>query len=99
MFFDEGDAPNPNIPFANRLIEQTANKIFNMAFPQLAALVIKVSGFPSKIFEETFAFLRSEQFVGPDGKKKYMAVKIEPHMIKHRVACANILEEERFAFV
>lgn len=98
MFFEEKGARNPNIPFAARLVEQTANKIFNMAFPQLAAVVIKVSGLPSKIFEdETFAFLHSEQ-VCPDGKKKYMAVKIEPHMIKHHVACADILEEERFVF-
>ena len=95
MFFEEKDAPNPNIPFAARLVEQTAKKIFNMAFPQLAAVVIKVSGLPSGIFkDETFAFLRSER-VGPEGKKTYIAVKIEPHMIKHHVVYADILEEER----
>ena len=94
----EEDTPNPNIPFADRFVKQMANKIFNMAFPQLAAVVIKVSGIPSKIFEdETFAFLRSEK-VGPDGKKTYMAVRIEPHMIKHHVACVDILEDERFVF-
>ena len=98
MFFEEKDAPNPNIPFAARLVEQTANKIFNMAFPKLAAVVIKVSGLPSKIFEdETFAFLRSER-ISLEGKKTYMAVEIEPHMIKHHVACAEILEGERFVF-
>jgi hypothetical protein len=98
MFFEEGEAPNPNIPFAGRLVEQTANKIFNTAFPQLAAVVIKVSGLPSKVFEDrTFAFLRSEQ-TGPDGGNVYVAVKIEPHMVKHHVACADILEEERFTY-
>jgi hypothetical protein len=101
MFFEENDAPprpNPNIPFADRLVEQMANKIFNTAFPQLAAVVITVSGLPSKIFEDkTFAFLRSEQ-IGPDGGKMFVAVKIEPHMVKHHVACADILEEERFVY-
>ena len=67
MFFEEDKRPNPNIPFAGRIGEQTVNKIFNMAFPQLAAVVIKVSGLPCEIIEdETFAFLRSEQ-AGPDG--------------------------------
>jgi hypothetical protein len=90
MFFEEVGASDPNIPFAERLVEQTANKIFNTAFPQLAAVVIKVSGLPCKFFEdETFAFLRSEQ-TGPDGEKVYVALKIEPHMVKHHVACADI---------
>jgi hypothetical protein len=34
-----------DLPHIARLVEQTADKIFNMAFPQLAAVVIKVSGF------------------------------------------------------
>jgi hypothetical protein len=98
MFIEEGDVLNPNIPFVERLVEKTANKIFNTAFPQLAAVVIKVSGLPSKVFEDRiFAFLRSEQ-VGSDGGKLFVAVKIEPHMIKHHVACADILEEERFTY-
>lgn len=99
MFFVDDDTPggsNSNIPFADRLVEQVANKIFNTAFPQLAAVVITVSGLPSQMFEEkTFAFLRSEQ-IGPDGGKTFVAMKIEPHMIKHHVECADILEEERF---
>lgn len=98
MFSEEKGAPNPNIQYTARLVEQTANKIFNMAFPQLAAVVIKVSGLLSEIFkDETFAFLRSEH-IGPDGKKTYTAVKTEPHMVKHHVACADILEEEKFVF-
>lgn len=98
MFFLERDAPNNNISLADKLVEQIADKIFNMAFLQLAAVVIKVSGLPCKIFEnKTFAFLCSEQS-DQDGNKTYMAVKIEPHMIKHHVACADILEDERFDF-
>lgn len=101
MFFVDDDTPrrsNPDIAYASRLVEQITNKIFNTAFPQLAAVVITVSGLPSQIFEDkTFAFLRSEQ-IGLDGGKTFVAVKVEPHMVKHHVACADILEEERFVF-
>ena len=84
--------------FVARLVEQTANKIFNMRFPQLTAVVIKVSGLPDGTIEDgIFAFLRSEQ-AGPGGTKVYVAMKMEPHMIKHHVACAKILEEERFVY-
>ena len=86
------------MPTVTRLVEQTANKIFNTAFPQLAAVVITVPGLPCKIFEDkTFAFLRSEQ-TGPGGGKVFVAVKMEPHMVKHHVACTDILEEERFVY-
>ncbi|KAM0710952.1 hypothetical protein Q7P35_001691 [Cladosporium inversicolor] len=84
MFFVDDDIPggsNPNIPSADLL---------------LAAVVITVSGLPSQLFEEkTFAFLRLEQ-IGPDCGKTFVAVKIEPHMVKHHVTCADILEEETF---
>lgn len=80
----------------SRLVEQTANKIFNLTIPQLTAVVTKVSGMPDELMEDgIFAFLRS---AGPDGGSTYVAVNVEPHMIKHHVACADILEEERFNY-
>lgn len=52
MIFEEDGAPNPNIPFAERLVEQIAKKIFNTPFSQLDTVMIEVSGLPPAVFED-----------------------------------------------
>lgn len=101
MFIVEEEAPRTgktSMRSLASLAEQTVNKIFNTAFPKLAALVIRVSVLHSETAEdEIFAFFRSEH-VEMDGERMFVAVKIEPHMVKHNVACADVLDEEEFVF-
>jgi hypothetical protein len=85
-----------NMPSVAGLVHQLANKIFNMANSDLAAIAIQLSKpFSTRADQGKFAFLRSKS-VGPDGKETSVAVQIEPHMVKHHVVCADVLEEERF---
>lgn len=68
--------------------------------PKLLAVVFEAWGsdIDSIPFELCkFGFLRSSQ---PNffGRTTYAARSIEPHMAKHRIPYADVLEEERFVF-
>jgi hypothetical protein len=81
-----------------RVVQLAAEKIFGWKLPKLTALVFEVSGQRSpQLTEKTFAFLRLKK-LNLDGDEIYTALSVEPHMVKHHVPCADILEEERFVF-
>jgi hypothetical protein len=75
-----------------------AGKIFGWKLPKLTAVVVVFEGSQVQLrTTRNFAFLRSKE-VDSAGDEKFVAIPIEPHMIKHHVPCADILEDERFVF-
>lgn len=86
------------MPPVRREVRSLAQKIFAWRLPKLTALVLVVEGVRVGLLKQrTFAFLRSET-VGPAGKVKHGIIAVEPHMVKHHVPCADILEEDKFVF-
>jgi len=86
------------MPLVLRTVTRTAERIFALKLPKLAAVVFVVEGQRSHLLTHNrFAFLRSK-VVDQTGEERYIPVPVEPHMVKHHVPCADILEPERFVF-
>lgn len=95
---DETDTPTQMLcmPPVTREVKSLAHKIFEWRLPKLTALVLVVEGSRVRLLkQDTFAFLQSIK-VSPAGKVKHIVTALEPHMVKHHVPCADILEEDKF---
>lgn len=86
------------MPAVLRTTKAAAEKISGWKLPKLAVVVFVVEGARDDLLKvKKFAFMRSKE-VGPSGEERFAAIAIEPHMVKHQVPCADILEEEKFVF-
>lgn len=96
----ETDTPTQSLCMLRilRTVKPVAEEIFGWKLPKLTAVVLVVEGPRTSLLKESrFAFLRSKS-VDSSGKDRYVAVAVEPHMVKHHVPCADILEDEKFVF-
>jgi hypothetical protein len=96
----ESDTPTQMLcmPPVLREVKKLAENIFEWKLPKLTAVVVVVEWQRSYLLKKkSFAFLRSKE-VDSTGNERFVAVPIEPHMVKHHVPCADILEDEKFVF-
>jgi len=81
-----------------RTVKEAADKIFALNLPKLTAVVFVIEGEQHlKLPPIRCAFLLSKE-LDQDGVLRSSVVPVEPHMVKHYVPCADILEEEKFVF-
>jgi hypothetical protein len=86
------------MPLVLRTVQRSAERIFSLELPKLTAVVFEVHGERKCLLTHNrFAFLRSQQ-ADQTGGERCLAIAVEPHMVKHHVPCADILEAERFVF-
>lgn len=86
------------MPPVLRTVRRAAEQIFALQLPKLVTVVFVVSGKRSnRLTRNRFAFLRTKQ-LDQNGVMRSSVVPVEPHMVKHHVPCAEILEPDRFAF-
>ena len=86
------------MPAVLQTVNQAAEYIFAMKLSNLTAVIITVTGSRRRLLtRDQFAFLRSKQ-LGQDGVMRTSVVEVEPHMVKHHVPCADILEPDKFVF-
>jgi hypothetical protein len=86
------------MPPVLRTVKEATEQIFALKLPKLTAVVFVVSGERDKpLTQKRFAFLRSKQ-LGQDGVIRSSVVQVEPHMVKHHVPCADILDPDKFVF-
>jgi hypothetical protein len=87
------------MPRVLQTVKSITEEVLALKLPKLMAVVIKVNGGRSYLMtHDKFAFLRSKQ-LGQDGVMRTSVVQVEPHMVKHHVPCADILEPDKFVFV
>jgi hypothetical protein len=86
------------MPPVLRTVQKAAEDIFKWKLPKLTAVVFVVDGERAlQMKVRTFAFLRSKEG-DSTGNERFAAIPIEPHMVKHHVPCADILQDEKFVF-
>lgn len=97
-----GITPTPTqmlcMPPVLRTVRRAAEQIFALKLPKLTAVVFVVEGQRShRMTHNRFAFLCSNQ-LDRGGVMKSSVIPVEPHMVKHHVPCADILEPDKFVF-
>jgi hypothetical protein len=86
------------MPPVLRTVKRAAEQIFGLKLPKLTAVVFVIEGHRDRLLtHRRFAFLRLKQ-MGQDGVMRTSVVQMEPHMVKHHVPCADILEPDKFVF-
>ena len=86
------------MPPVLRTVKRAAEQIFGLKLPKLTAVVFVIEGERYELLTHNrFAFLLSKQ-LGKDGVMRSSVVQVEPHMVKHHVPCADILEPDKFVF-
>ena len=81
-----------------RTVKAATETIFGLGLQRLTAVVFEADGDGDSLVTQTpFAFLRSNQ-LDLDGVIRSRVMQVEPHMVKHHVPRADILEPDKFVF-
>jgi hypothetical protein len=89
---------------AQHVVQRQAKRVADVVLstlalncPTLAAVVIKTTWHITDAGPLVHAFSKSKQ-IDLYGRPTIVGMAVEPHMVKHHVPCADILEAEKFVF-